>query len=229
MAMNGLERITDKILAEARREAARILEAANEDAARIRADYAARADRLRTSLSDAAQREGNDMIARAKAEAVNRGRDRMLAVRSRMVEESFDTTLAGYRNLPAEKRISFLSGLLAAALLEEIHAEERQALFGDEDFVEPLEYEVLLNARDRDTVGAAVLEDVKKRMVSKIDAVQLKRLVLSEQAAAIDGGLILRVGSMEMNCSLALLFAQLREELEGEVSHALFGEGLANV
>ena len=41
-------------------------------------------------------------------------------------------------------------------------------------------------------------------------------------AAAIDGGLILRYGDIESNCSLELLFAGLRRELEGEVSHALF-------
>ena len=222
MAMNGLERITYKILAEAKQEAQRIVEAAEAEAARIRADYTTRADEIRTALSDEAQREGNAMIARAKAEAANRRRDRLLAVRSRMVDESFDTTMTGFRRLPAEKKVPFLSGLLAAALMDELDAQRERALLGDEEEELPTSYEVRFSARDRDAVGAAVLEDAKRRLVSKIDADQLGRLVLSERTAAIEGGLILCVGSVEINCSLELLFAQLREELEGEVSHALF-------
>lgn len=221
MAMNGLERITYKILAEAKQEAQRIIAAAEAEAARIRADYTARADEIRTALSDEAQRQGNDMIARAKAEAANRRRDRMLAVRSRMVDESFDSTLASFRRLPVERRVPFLSGLLAAALLEELDTQNKRALLGDEDEALPACYEVLFSARDREAVGAAVLEDAKKKLASRIHADQLARLTLSEKTAAIDGGLILRVGSVEINCSLELLFAQLREELEGEVSHAL--------
>ena len=223
MAMNGLERITNKILAEARRDADRIAAEADAEAARIRADYAARADEIRAMLSDAAQREGNDMIARAKAEATKRKKDRMLAVRSRMVDESFDAALANFRRMPAEGRIPFLSGLLAAALLEQIDTEVRQELYGDEETTAFSKYEVIFNARDREAVGAAVLEDARKRLASRVDAERLKLLALSEQTASIDGGLILRVGSIEVNCSLTLLFAQLREELEGEVSHALFG------
>lgn len=222
MAMNGLERITYKILAEAKQEAQRIVAAAEAEAAQIRADYAARADEIRATLSDEAQREGNDLIARAKAEAANRGRDRMLAVRSRMVDESFDATLMSFRRLPVEKRVPFLSGLLAAAMLEELEAQKNRALFGDENEEQVVCYEVLLNARDRDAVGAEVLADAKSRLSSKVDAEQLEKLVLSEQTVAIDGGLILRIGCVEINCSLELLFAQLREELEGEVSHALF-------
>lgn len=222
MAMNGLERITYKILAEAKQEAQRIVATAEAEAAQIRADYAARADEIRATLSDEAQREGNDLIARAKAEAANRGRDRMLAVRSHMVDESFDSTLMSFRRLPVEKRVPFLSGLLAAAMLEELEAQKNRALFGDEDEEQPSCYEVLLNARDREAVGSAVLEDARKRLITKVDADRLERLVLSEQAAAIDGGLILRIGCVEINCSLEILFAQLREELEGEVSHALF-------
>lgn len=222
MAMNGLERITYKILAEAKQEAQRILEAAEAEAAQIRADYAARADEIRATLSDEAQREGNSMIARAKAEASNRKRDRMLAVRSRMMDESFDATQMSYRRLPIEKRVPFLSGLLSAALMEELDAQRSRSMLGDEDEEQAACYEVLLSARDRDAVGASVLEEAKKKLVSKIDAEQLDKLVLSERTAAIEGGLILRVGSVEINCSLELLFAQLREELEGEVSHALF-------
>ena len=55
-----------------------------------------------------------------------------------------------------------------------------------------------------------------------VEKEKLDKLVLSKQTLSANGGLVLRCGNIEANCSLSLLFAQLREELEAEVSHALF-------
>ncbi len=222
MAINGLERITDKILAEARAEADRITAAAEAEAEKIRCDYAARADAIRASLSDAAQREGNDLIARAKAEATNRKRDRMLAVRSRMVDESFEIAERSLRTMETEKYTELLTGLLAAALLEEAETEEAGRALDGEAVELPTRYEVLLSSRDRDAIGEELIRRATQRLSTKVDAERLSRLALSEETAAINGGFILRAGDVELNCSFALLFAELRERLEGEVTRALF-------
>ena len=47
MSMTGLDKITDRILADARLEADRILSDAEAESARIRTDYARRADQIR--------------------------------------------------------------------------------------------------------------------------------------------------------------------------------------
>ena len=83
-------------------------------------------------------------------------------------------------------------------------------------------YEVLLNERDRDRVGEALIKEVKQTAAGKLPAEMLARLTLANETVRIDGGLILRCGSIEANCSLSLLFAQLREELEAEVCRVLF-------
>ena len=83
-------------------------------------------------------------------------------------------------------------------------------------------YEVLFNQRDRDRCGKAVIEGTQKHLASKVSPEKLAHLQLSSQTANIDGGLVLRCGNVESNCSLSILFAQLRESLEAEVARTLF-------
>ncbi|MBQ7346791.1 MAG: V-type ATP synthase subunit E [Clostridia bacterium] len=224
MSMNGLDRITEKILAEARDEAAGILAAAEAECERITADYAARADAIRERLNAEAEREATDLIARAKSTAATQKRNTMLMAQSELLDEVFEGALTGIRNLDTEKYTETLIGLLCAALIEQDTAEKTsRTLYGEEDAMAPAAYEVLLNQRDRDRCGQVLIAGAKQKLGGKLPSEMLEKLTLSDKTAAIDGGLILRCGSIESNCSLRLLFAQLREELETEVSRALFG------
>ena len=223
MSMKGLDKITDKILDEARAEVARILGEATDEAEKIRAEYAARADAIRARLSDEAEREGQDIIARTKAAAANRRRNAMLAAQSSVVDEVFASAHAEIGRFDDAQYTELVAGLLAAAMLEQVSAEEACATLGsDEEILLPERYEILLNQRDRERVGKELLPLICKKLKGKVAREKTDALVISAQNAAIDGGAILRCGDIEINCSLSLLFAQLREELEGEVSRALF-------
>ncbi len=223
MSMNGLERITEKILAEAREEADRILSSAEAECARIREEYTARADEIRTRLSSEAERAGTDMIAQAKATAATQKRNLLLATKSQMIDEVFDLALAQIRQQEGEKYVETLAGLISAALMEQVEAEEiSRTLYGEEEAMVSETYEILLNARDLDRYGEAVIDAVRKKLATKVGKPTLDKLVLSRKALNVDGGLVLRCGNIEVNCSLSVLFSQLREELEAEVSHALF-------
>lgn len=224
MAVTGLEKITEKILAEARAEAERILAEAREESARIHADYAARADEIKGRISADASREGVDIVTRAKATSANRKRNRLLETQSELIDETFRHTHESLRAQDADAYAELLTGLLSAALSAQARAEvESRELYGTEDMPTVECYEVLLNARDRDRVGQKLIDRVKERVGNKLPADMLARLTLADETVSIDGGLILRCGSIETNCSLALLFAQLREELEAEVCRVLFG------
>ena len=223
MSMNGLERITEKILAEAREEADRILSSAEAECARIREEYTARADEIRTRLSSEAERAGTDMIAQAKATAATQKRNLLLATKSQMIDEVFELALTQIRQQEGEKYVETLAGLVSAALMEQVEAEEiSRTLYGEEEAMASETYEILLNARDLDRYGEAVIDAVRKKLATKIGKPALDKLVLSRKALNVDGGLVLRCGNIEVNCSLSVLFSQLREELEAEVSHALF-------
>lgn len=223
MSMIGLNKITDRILADAQEQADRITAEAEAECARIRADYEARAEEIREKISVEAEKDALDLIERAKASAETQKRNILLQKKSELVDQVFDTTLDSMRALEGEKYTSLLIGLLTACFTEQLDSERASAdLYGEEEMPAPDAYEVMMNPRDRDRYGRAVIEGVCKKLAGKVEEKKLECLVLSGTTVSIDGGFILRCGSIEANCSFALLFAQLREELEAEVGHALF-------
>lgn len=223
MALNGLEKITGKILSEAQAKADKILADAQAECDRISADYADRAEQIRQTLSDEAEKAGLERVSRVKSTAATSKRNYLMQTKSELIDSVFESALQGTLHLDPEKYTALLVGLLSAALLEQLEAEHTvQMLYTEEEQVLPVSYEILMNQRERERFGKAVLEETKKKFSGKVAADRLEKLKLSDKTAPIDGGLVLRCGDVETNCSLSILFAQLREELEGEVMRALF-------
>lgn len=221
MSMNGLEKITDRILAEAQAQAERILADAQAECDKIRKTYAARAEEICQRLSDEAQREGAELVARERASAATERSQAILSVKSRLLDEVFTGAQRSVCELDAEQYTDTLIGLLCAAMTEQTDIEKRNcALYGEA--VRDERYEVLFCRRDRERYGQAVVEGARRRLGAKISPEALDRLTLAKEEAAIEGGLVLRCGRIESNCSLELIFADLRRELETEVSRALF-------
>ena len=223
MAINGLNKITDKILSEAQAKADKILADAAAECDRINAEYAERAEKIRSEISSEAEKGGMEYVARIRATAATSKRNLLLQTKSDLIDGVFAAVLEQTRNLELEKYNEILVGLLSAAFLEQMEAEDiSQKLYGEEEALSPERYEVVLNQRDRDRCGKAVIEGVQKHLAGKVSAEKLARLVLASGTANIDGGLVLRCGNVESNCSLSILFAQLREGLETDVARALF-------
>lgn len=221
--MNGLEKITNRILEDARAEADAIIDGARVECEAIRAEYEAKADAIRLRISDDAEREGFDVIARAKAASANEKRGAVLRMQSRVLDETFESARMQIRNQSDEQYAKTLTGLLSAALIEQVRIErESLELYGEEEAPLAETYEVILNQRDRDRFGESLVRETCAKLRGTIAAERLEKLKLADTVAPIEGGVILRCGSIETNCSLELIFEQLRAELEGEVSHALF-------
>ena len=78
MSVNGLDKITGRILAEANAEAEDILSRAREECAQISADYASRADGIRERLTAKASADAEALIAQTRADAAARERSLLL-------------------------------------------------------------------------------------------------------------------------------------------------------
>ncbi|MBR6726726.1 MAG: hypothetical protein IKM08_00900, partial [Clostridia bacterium] len=85
-------------------------------------------------------------------------------------------------------------------------------------------FEVLFNETDRARFGTAVLDGARKVTERRIGTARVEKLRLSNEIANIDGGLILRYGSVETNCSISALLAGMRRELEPKISAILFDQ-----
>ena len=198
--MKGTEKIIAHIQADAKAQADAILAQAEKQCADIRGDYERQAkevyaEKIRAGVQDCQDKADSvDRIARME------GKKTVLALKQDMVSLSFDKARELICALPAEQYVPFLAKLAAQA-----------SVTGDE--------EILLNARDRDAVGPQVVKDVNAALQ---EAGRPGKLSLSPEAGDFDGGLILRRGSIEANCTAELLVELCRAELSAQVAGALF-------
>ena len=79
----------------------------------------------------------------------------------------------------------------------------------------PGEEEIILNPRDRKAIGEKLVEAVNARLKNG-------RLRLAEETRDFAGGLILRRGSIEANCTVELLVELSQSELSAKVAEILF-------
>ena len=73
--------------------------------------------------------------------------------------------------------------------------------------------EIILNARDRERIG--------KLLLAAVNADGAK-MTISEETRDLTGGLILRRGSIETNCSVELLVELCRGEMSAKLADVLF-------
>ncbi len=221
--MTGLEKIIDRIIEDAKEKARVILEAAQNDCRATAEKYAAEADDIRDAIADKAEKEGEAVIAKARSAAAMTRRNLLLAARGALLDEAFERAKKEVRDADFGKYRELLTALLTSALIEQAKAEDESVSLGDEVMTFDT-FEVLFNAEDKEKYGSAVVEAARRAAVRHIGAERADKLRLSDETADIDGGLILRYGDIEANCSLSMLMAGMREEAEQKVAAVLFAE-----
>ena len=223
--MKGIENITAKIIADAENDARVKLEGAASECERIRADYQSRAAELREKMLAEAETEAEQRVLRAKAAAAVGKRNAILNAKGEAVDAVFDTALSEIRSQDPEKYRDLLVGLTESAIEDQIEAEARERKdYGDAELCTYDSFEIILNKADRDAHGKAVIEGVRRASIGRLDQSVTEKLKLSDKVANIDGGVIIKYGEMEINCSLSMIFARLREELESEIYNILFNQ-----
>lgn len=223
--MTGLDKITSKILADANADAQRTLDEAAAQCRSIEAELGERETAICTALNDEAEREANDIISRAKSSAALEKRNITMAVRSRLVDAAFERARARLLNPESRKEyVALLIQLTCSAFCEQIECERvNRELYGEDDMPEIDSYELILNASDRAKLGRDVINGVRNLLAGRVNHELVERLTLSDEEADIDGGVILRYGDVEINCSVGMILSGLRDELEAAVCAALFG------
>ncbi|MBE6599999.1 MAG: hypothetical protein E7640_02170 [Ruminococcaceae bacterium] len=222
--MKGVDKITAKIISDAENDARLKLEATAAECEKMRADYAKRAKARREEMLAEAEREAEERVKRAKAAAAVEKRNAILAARCEAVEMAFDAALAEARADEGKYR-DLLVKLTENAIENQVNAEARELRdYGDEELTVYDTFELIMNKEDRAVHGQAVVDGVRRASIGRLDQSVTEKLKLSEKTANINGGVIIKYGEMEINCSLSMIFANLRSELESEVYELLFAE-----
>ena len=193
--MNGIERITQRISADAQAEMDRVLGEARAEAEKITAKYQAQAAAEAADLDARNKKAAAEREERLAGTAQMEARKAALAAKQEMVEKAYDLALQKLCSLPEEKYTAVLAELLV-----------RASSTGKE--------EVIFSEADRRKVGKAAVE--------KANQEGGKNLTLSGETRSIPGGFILRSGSVEVNCAFDTLVRLQKAETAGEVVKKLF-------
>ena len=198
--MKGTEKIIAHIRADAEAQSAAILSQAEQQCAAIREDFEAKArDRYSEKLLAGGKAcedrvDSMDRIARMEA------KKGLLALKQEMVSKSFELACEKLVNLPEADYVELLARLAAEA-----------AVTGTE--------EIVLNARDRKAVGDKAVKAANAKLAAAGKPAALK---LSPAEGSFAGGLLLRRGSIETNCTAELLVDLARGDLSAEIAGILF-------
>ena len=221
--MTGLEKVIGKIIADAEADAGEILDKARAECEEIKAKYAAETDAEIEKLTDECDRECQALIIRARSSAAMAKRNAILEARAKLLDDAYAAAEKQIKSMNGDQYLDLLCKMLRSSLKNQLEGEaESLRLYGED--ISPAAYEVVLNSRDRETYGEKLLAAYRAGYGSKLSPAVLAKLRLAPDAAPIDGGIILRCGPVETNCSLSMLLAANRRETEAKVSRILFGD-----
>ena len=198
--MKGTEKIIAHIQADGDAEAKRIIDEASAEAESIRAESFKLALEEHEKLLRQGEAECEDILSGSRRIADMEAKKSVLALKQEMVEAAFEAAKAYIAELPREQYAEFLA---------------RMASEASESGTE----ELVLNASDKAELGKAVCKRANEKLAA---SGKLGKLTLSEDTADISGGVIVRFGGIETNCSIDALVRQQRNALATEVAQVLF-------
>ena len=203
--MNGIEKITGQIDADVQKEIGAALDQARAQAKEIEARYESQAQ----TQGEALRRKGEQDAALRRERLVDvarlEARKTLLATKQDLVGQAFDLALKKLLELPDQEYIALLAKLAVAA-----------SRTGRE--------QVIFSQKDRSRYGKQAVTMANDMLAKQAGphADHTSMLTLAEESRPMAGGLILRDGRVETNCSFEVLIHLQRDALSAEVARVLF-------
>jgi V/A-type H+-transporting ATPase subunit E len=198
--MNGIDKIAGKIAEDAKQEAGSILAEAKAQAAGIADKYAALAKEESGKLLAAGEERSKEIRRRVVSAADQEAKQQLLGTKQKMISRAFDIALQKLFALPENEYAALLARLAADA-----------SSTGNEAIV--------LSSKDLKACGDKVMKSANELLAK---AGKKNNLTLSAEPGAFEGGLMLRSGKVETNCTLDAILHLSKENLAPEIAAALF-------
>jgi V/A-type H+-transporting ATPase subunit E len=193
--MEGMERIRESILAEARTQAEAIIKEAEDKVKEMEIQAEKRAEELTKNRLERAEVEAQEAQKRMLSMAELELKKQSLEAKQSIIDQAFDKALVKLNNLPEEKYAAMIVSALGSVGIK-----------GGEELIVP--------PQDR--------EKFQKGLLKKINDKLGFELKLSDEDRGIQGGLIVKVDGVEINNSFETLLRMEREKVESEIADILF-------
>ena len=227
--MEGIEKITAKIVQDAQAEIDRLNRETEEKVRELQESARAQAERETADTLARGQRAAQERLERLKSAAKMEQRKLELAARQEMLAQAFDLALEKLCSLPQEQYVQLLTSLV----LEASSTGREQLVFSPQDRAR-VGKQVVVAANEAlvknvapelpgsltDTRVGAFLGKVVNSTAAMVTGTGM--LTLSEETRPMKGGFILVDGDVEVNCAFETLVRLQREKLEKAVDQVLF-------
>jgi V/A-type H+-transporting ATPase subunit E len=196
--MAGIEKITKEIQLDAEKEAADIIEAAQKAADKARENAIRESEATIGSANEKLNKKRAAEEKKILSQCEHIEKLKMLETRQEIIEDTLLKAKSEILNLDDKAYFDAILKLLEGRVL-------------------PEKGEFALNEKD--------MKRIPSDFAAQIASVAAKRggqLALSDNAASIDGGFILKYGNIEINSSIEALFDEYRDEFVDIVNKELF-------
>lgn len=200
--MDGINKITERIEAETRGEIASMQTEAAEKCRAIKENYNNKAQEEYWKLINVGTKECETQVSRLAGTAAMEAKKSILAMKQEAVARAFSEAVTKLCNMPEDRYIDFLAKQAASA-----------ASTGLEELV--------FNSRDKASCAKAVTKEanelLKKRGL-------LPKLTVCDKTGSFRGGLMVRQGDIEVNCTVEKLVELSKSELATQIAGVLFAD-----
>ena len=200
--MEGIAKIKERILEEAREEKEKIIAKANAEAQDIVKQHEQKAKDLLDDILDKAGKTAEEKKRRIISMAQLENRKQFLQAKQQIIDEVYDSAKASLQNMPAEKYKNLIESMLL-----------NSALSGNE--------ELIISEHDKNRITPEFVQKIndKLRGMGKEGNIRI-----SKTFGNMIGGFILKSQNLEINSTFDSLIDIEREELETEIAKILFEE-----
>ena len=198
--MNNLNKITDRIAKDTEDRISEISGNARQEVEGLRRKYEEESEKVRTETASYAQKESALRHERIMGQARLEAGKYVLGIKQQVLAKLFAKAEDDLASLPETQYVEFLAGMAARSSSDGVG-------------------EIIMNEKDRSSVGDRTVRAANDMLAS---AGKKGGLTLSDDTANIKGGLILRCGRIEVNCSVEALVESVRDELTPELAKLLF-------
>jgi len=195
--MNGIDKIIQRIEADAQTEIDRILNAAKDQAEEITELYQGRADAEAAELKARNEKTAAEREDRLVSSAQMEVRKTALAAKQQMLEKAYALALDKLCSMPDAQYIETVAALLVQAAPKGTG-------------------KVIFAPAEKERIGKAAVEMANEKLGGQ--------LTVAEETRPIRGGFILSDGKVEVNCSFDTLVRLQKNETAGAVAKILFPE-----
>ena len=195
--MNGMEKITARMEADAARSLKELEEQTERQLAELRQACQVRIEQDRAAAAQRSDQAAQERYERLCSAAVMETRKLALSAQQEVLKEAYERALAQLCEMPSEQYLDLL-----------VHLLKRAASTGTE--------EILLSQKDHDTLGRELTERANRELGT--------HLTLSVKCADIRAGFLLVSRECDVNCSFETLLALSRERTERGAAELLFAQ-----